>query len=120
MFNRFLTEKTGLRLVAVLVMAIAVVIGIEQEGSERPMAKANSPDRQQSLSSTSLIDAVTVTWNRQALGQTQTYPCSPGTFNWPNNNNWSQQEVIAIDNVCNPPQPYVAQPSNWSGSSDYP
>jgi hypothetical protein len=55
-----------------------------------------------------------VSWNRQAFGQVRAFPCSSGTFNWPDNNNWSQSEVINNDNGCNPPQPYVAQPSNWT------
>jgi hypothetical protein len=44
-----------------------------------------------------------------AFGQQQTDPCG-GMFNWPNNNNWSQQEVIGM--ACS--QSYVVQPSNWS------
>lgn len=62
-----------------------------------------------SVSVISLARAQTVTWERQAFGQQQTDPCG-NTFNWPNNNNWSQQEVDST--ACN--QNYVLQPSNWS------
>jgi elongation factor P hydroxylase len=61
----------------------------------------------------------TVTWDRQAFGQEHSYPCSPGTFDWPNDNDWDQQEVISVDNQCDPPQDYVSQPSNWD-TSTYP
>jgi len=53
--------------------------------------------------------AQTVTWDRKALGQQQKNPCG-GMFTWPNNNNWSQQEVISTACMQN----YVLQPSNWS------
>lgn len=114
MFTQNLTRRKILRLAAVLFATITAVVAFDQHGSVRPMAKENRSDVRRFFRDTSLIDAVTVSWNRQALGQTRTYPCSPGTFTWPDNNNWSQQEVIAMDNGCNPAQPYVAQPSNWS------
>ncbi len=64
------------------------------------------------ISSVSAISSVcgqTVTWERQAFGQQQTDPCG-NTFSWPNNNNWSQQEVDST--ACN--QNYLLQPRNWS------
>jgi hypothetical protein len=62
-----------------------------------------------SIWATSFVRAQTVVWDRQAFGQPQTDPCG-NPFNWPNNNNWSQQEVDAM--ACN--QTYVLQPSNWT------
>src|SRR5687768_15265537 len=60
------------------------------------------------------VQSQTVTWERRAFGQQQTDPC--GTpFNWPNNNNWTQQEVIAT--ACN--QTYILEPSNWT-TAQYP
>jgi hypothetical protein len=50
-----------------------------------------------------------VTWNRQAFGQQQIDPCG-NPFNWPDDNDWDQQEVDST--ACN--QSYVAQPSNWT------
>jgi hypothetical protein len=67
-----------------------------------------------SVSAISSLRAQAVTWDRQAFGQQQTDPCG-NIFNWPNNNDWSQQEVDAT--ACN--QTYVLQPSNWS-TSTYP
>lgn len=53
----------------------------------------------------------TVTWERQALGQT--FPCTNGgTYSWPNNNNWSQSEQFGT--VCNPSMLVEVAPSNWS------
>jgi hypothetical protein len=108
------TKKIVVRLAAALGMVMIAMAAFEQKGVDRSAAKTGRSDLRRYLSDTALIDAVTVTWNRQALGQLRTFPCSPGTFNWPNNNNWSQQEVIALDTGCTPAQPYVAQPSNWN------
>jgi hypothetical protein len=58
------------------------------------------------------IKAQTVVWERKAFGQTQSHPCG-GTFTWPNNNFWGQQEVILTE--CN--SAFVAAPSNWSTAS---
>ncbi len=65
--------------------------------------------------SAGVLPAQTVTFARQALGQPQTVPlCNGGggtTFNWPNNSNWSEQQVTATDS-CN--HTYVTEPTNWS------
>jgi hypothetical protein len=55
------------------------------------------------------LSAQTVVWERTAFGQPQAHPCG-GTFNWPNNNFWGQQQRITTE--CN--QAFVAEPSNWS------
>jgi hypothetical protein len=60
------------------------------------------------------IEAQTVIWERKALGQQQSYPCAGGTFNWPNNNAWTQDQRFDLDTVCDPDQQYEAEPSNWS------
>ena len=53
--------------------------------------------------------AQTVTWERKAFGQQQTNGCGD-PFTWPNNNFWSQDQLILT--ACN--SNYVAEPSNWS------
>jgi hypothetical protein len=63
------------------------------------------------------LPAQTVTWERKALGQQQTYPCAGSNFNWPNNNAWTQDQRIEIDTICNPDQQFEAEPSNWSTPS---
>ncbi len=60
------------------------------------------------------LEAQTVVWERKALGQARTYPCNPSTFNWPNNNAWSQAQRFDIDNLCDPDQSFEAAPSNWT------
>jgi hypothetical protein len=55
------------------------------------------------------LNAQTVVWERKAFGQTQSHPCG-GTFTWPNNNFWGQQEVISTE--CK--SAFVVAPSNWS------
>ena len=53
----------------------------------------------------------TVTWERQAFGQS--FPCTNGgSYTWPNNNNWSQSEQFGI--ACNPSVLVEVAPSNWS------
>jgi hypothetical protein len=59
-------------------------------------------------------EAQTVIWERKALGQQRSFPCAGGTFNWPNNNAWTQDQRFDIDTVCDPDQQYEAEPSNWS------
>ena len=57
----------------------------------------------------------TVTFSRQAFGQGQTTPVCNGfggtPFNWPDNSNWSEQQVTATDG-CN--NTYITAPTNWS------
>lgn len=55
-------------------------------------------------------------WAQNANGQQQVTPCG-AVFNFPSNNNWSQQQVLG--QCGDPPQSYVAQPSNWT-SAAYP
>jgi hypothetical protein len=62
-------------------------------------------------------------WDRQAYGQQHYVPGHEGdplySYNYPNNNNWSQVLTFQYDN-SNPPKPlYEIAPSNWS-TSDYP
>jgi hypothetical protein len=64
------------------------------------------------------LPAQIITWERKALGQQQTTPCS-GPFTFPNNNAWSQDQLILVDNACNPDQEYLAEPSNWN-TPNYP
>jgi hypothetical protein len=59
------------------------------------------------------LPAQTVIWERKAFGQPQTTPCS-GPFTFPNNNAWTQDQLILIDTACNPDQEYLAEPSNWN------
>lgn len=67
-----------------------------------------------SISAISSMHAQTVTWNRQAYGQTKPYPCG-GTYTWPNDNSWDISEIDST--ACS--QSYVAQPSNWD-TPNYP
>jgi hypothetical protein len=60
------------------------------------------------------ITAQTVVWERKALGQQFAYPCG-GTYNWPNNNAWSQDQLIAATSPC--VGTYEAEPSNWNTPS---
>jgi hypothetical protein len=55
--------------------------------------------------------AQTVTWERKAFGQQFPYPCG-GTYTWPNNNAWTQDQLIAPTSPCT--GTYEAEPSNWS------
>jgi hypothetical protein len=56
---------------------------------------------------------ITATWQRQALGQTFNCPVRPNaTYGWPNNNNWSQAQVIG--DPCSDGSSVIQQPSNWS------
>lgn len=56
----------------------------------------------------------TVTWDRQALGQS--FSCSNGGgYSWPNDNNWSQSQVLGTP--CGGDTPVVIQPSNWSATN---
>jgi len=66
-----------------------------------------------------------VSWQRQAFGQVFPYPCpgaEPGqTYQWPNNNNWSQDKELTCcttSDPCNSMQ-YESQPSNWN-TPNYP
>ena len=59
------------------------------------------------------LKAQTVTWERKAFGQQQTAPCS-GPFLFPNNNAWTQDQLILVDIGCSPHQEYLAEPSNWN------
>lgn len=54
----------------------------------------------------------TVTWERQALGQTFTCTNGSGTYSWPNNNNWSQSAQFG--DPCHSGQLVETAPSNWS------
>jgi hypothetical protein len=64
-------------------------------------------------SATAGAQITTVTWHRQAFGQTIECPGRPGVyFGWPNNNNWSQSLVIG--DPCSEGDSLVTQPSNWS------
>ena len=66
-----------------------------------------------------------VVWSRQALGQSFPCPC-PGPnpacgtgYQWPNNNNWSQDRAIVCctgEAPCTS-QTYESEPSNWSTGS---
>ena len=62
------------------------------------------------------LEAQTVVWDRKAFGQQFAYPCG-GTYTWPNNNNWTQDQLIAPTSPCT--GTYEAEPSNWS-TSTYP
>ena len=62
------------------------------------------------------LPAQTVTWDRKAFGQQFAYPCG-GTYNWPNNNAWTQDQLIAATSPCT--GSYEAEPSNWS-TATYP
>ena len=59
----------------------------------------------------------TVLWHRQALGQSWVCPIRGTTWNWPNNNNWSQAQIIG--DPCSEGASVIEQPSNWS-STNYP
>jgi hypothetical protein len=64
-----------------------------------------------------LVNAQTFTWEDKANGQVVA-DCNGaepgGQFVWPNNNNWSQDQVIG-NNPCPPHAPgFVREPSNWS------
>ncbi len=61
--------------------------------------------------------ATTVTWERQALGQTLNCPTGGGTYTWPSNSNWSQSQVLGTP--CGGSQSLPVQPSNWS-ATNYP
>src|SRR5258708_36619136 len=56
--------------------------------------------------------AQTVTWNRQAFGQTNTCLNNGNQYFWPNNNNWSQSAVFG--DPCGTGQSLEVEPSNWS------
>src|SRR3979411_3059598 len=56
-------------------------------------------------------EAQTVIWERKAFGQQFPYPCG-GTYTWPNNNAWTQDQLIAPTSPCT--GTYEAEPSNWS------
>jgi hypothetical protein len=60
---------------------------------------------------------VTVTWQRQALGQTLTCTNGAGDYTWPNNDNWSQSAVFG--DPCHSGELVPTQPSNWS-TTNYP
>jgi len=62
------------------------------------------------------LQAQTVIWDRKAFGQQFAYPCG-GTYNWPNNNAWTQDQLIAPTSPCT--GSYEAEPSNWS-TPNYP
>lgn len=62
------------------------------------------------------LPAQTVTWDRKAFGQQFPYPCG-GTYTWPNNNAWTQDQLIAPTSPCT--GTYEAEPSNWS-TPNYP
>jgi hypothetical protein len=59
----------------------------------------------------------TVTWDRQALGQTLNCTNGPGTYTYPNNANWSQSQVFGTP--CGAGLEIPVQPSNWS-TTNYP
>jgi hypothetical protein len=59
----------------------------------------------------------TVVWERQALGQTFNCPSGPGSYTWPNNNNWSQAAVFG--DPCGFGTNVAVSPSNWS-TTNYP
>jgi hypothetical protein len=53
----------------------------------------------------------TVVWDRKAHGDI--WPClGSGTWQWPNNNSWSQDEHWGY--ACAPAEWVMTQPSNWS------
>ncbi len=59
----------------------------------------------------------TVTWNRQALGQTVNCTNGGSSYTWPNDNNWSQSVVLG--SPCGAGPLVAIQPSNWS-TTNYP
>lgn len=63
------------------------------------------------------VHSQTVIWHRQALGQTFICPIRGNTWGWPNNNNWSQHQIMG--DPCSENDWVVAHPSNWS-TPNYP
>ncbi len=59
----------------------------------------------------------TVTWDRQALGQTLDCTNGPATYTWPDDNNWSQ--AVVLGTPCGAGDELPIQPSNWS-TTNYP
>ena len=59
----------------------------------------------------------TVTWDRQALGQTFACTNGGGSYSWPSNNNWSQSAQFG--DPCHSGQLVETAPSNWS-TTNYP
>ncbi len=59
----------------------------------------------------------TVTWDRQALGQTLLCTNGSGSYVWPNNNNWSQSAIFG--DPCGIGANVEIAPSNWS-TTNYP
>ncbi len=59
----------------------------------------------------------TVIWDRQAFGQNIQCTNKSGSFNWPNNNNWSQ--ALVLGDPCDTGNLVPVQPSNWS-TTNYP
>ena len=53
------------------------------------------------------------TWQQNANGQMLTDPCG-GPIVYPNDSNWSQQEVISICGSGTNARSFLSQPSNWS------
>jgi len=54
----------------------------------------------------------TVTWHRQALGQTFTCTNTGRRYSWPNNNSWSQS--ARFGDPCSDGSLVMVEPSNWS------
>lgn len=68
--------------------------------------------------STSRVTAATAYWLDVANGQGRDCDGLPGAeYFWPDNNNWSQQQLLGVD-PCGHPNS-ILEPSNWNGP-EYP